>query len=399
MIGRNFLIIIIMQFLTIGILCNAYSEDRINKSLEELAALDGYKVEPHKIISEDGYVLIGQRISSTRNSTLKHKNPIMFLIGMCASSECYVVMGNLSIPYVLVENGYDVWIMNPRGNEYSNRHLKWDSTKDREYWNFTLFEMAYYDVPASIDYILNVTNTKSLSVIGHSQGSTIMFMALAARVEYNDKVNLGVHLAPSLYVNETDTPLLLFLKKHVHTLEHLTIDFFNIHFVPHIKGTLKGINEACNLSPGIKSICELVLKFIDYGVDFKEYYDNEAILTALGHAPSGCSTKVLFHYAQFYASGKLQQYDYQLRGNLREYGTPEPPAYYVSNITSPMALFYHPLDFILPAKGINRLVNELQKPIRFEIQDKNFRHITYLISKLVGIIIPDLLKILEKYNH
>lgn len=104
--------------------------------------------------------------------------------------------------------------------------------------------MAYYDVPASIDYILNVTNTKSLSVIGHSQGSTIMFMTLAARVEYNDKVNLGVHLAPSLYVNETDTPLLLFLKKHVYTLEvppnycvpmifNLSFSAFNDRFFQH----------------------------------------------------------------------------------------------------------------------------------------------------------------------
>ena len=57
--------------------------------------------------------------------------------------------------------------------------------------------MGQYDQPAIIDYILNSTNNSKLAYIGHSQGTTQMFYALA---KYGDsmreKLSLFVALAP-----------------------------------------------------------------------------------------------------------------------------------------------------------------------------------------------------------
>ena len=58
-----------------------------------------------------------------------------------------------------VNQGYDVWLGNSRGNRYSTGHLTLDPIKDaEEYWDFDFVEMGLYDVPANVDYILRETS-------------------------------------------------------------------------------------------------------------------------------------------------------------------------------------------------------------------------------------------------
>ena len=57
-----------------------------------------------------------------------------------------------------LSTGYDVWMPNVRGNKYSKNHVTYDSCPTcKEYWSFGLEEPATIDYPASIDYILNIT--------------------------------------------------------------------------------------------------------------------------------------------------------------------------------------------------------------------------------------------------
>ena len=57
----------------------------------------------------------------------------------------------------LVNNGFDVWLTNTRGNAVSFEHenpKEYDSSKiDSKYWNFSFHEMALYDLPANVNYI------------------------------------------------------------------------------------------------------------------------------------------------------------------------------------------------------------------------------------------------------
>ena len=57
--------------------------------------------------------------------------------------------------------------------------------------------MAHIDLLASIDYILNVTAQEKLTYVGHSLGSTLFFMAMAAQTEYNAKIELMIGMGPS----------------------------------------------------------------------------------------------------------------------------------------------------------------------------------------------------------
>ena len=70
-------------------------------------------------------------------------------------------------PYVLVEQGYDVWLGNNRGNRYARGHTTL-SVDSAEYWDFNQEQYGRYDVPAFIDHILEVTGQEQLTYIGHS---------------------------------------------------------------------------------------------------------------------------------------------------------------------------------------------------------------------------------------
>lgn len=67
-------------------------------------------------------------------------------------------------------------------------------------------EMGYYDLPAAIDYILNVTKNEKLSYIGHSMGTSMFFVLGATRPEYMRKVNAAVMMAPVAYIKDMPSP-------------------------------------------------------------------------------------------------------------------------------------------------------------------------------------------------
>lgn len=48
--------------------------------------------------------------------------------------------------------------------------------------------MAEYDLPATIDYILNFTSKEQLIYIGHSQGTLIAFALFSSNPKYAMKV-------------------------------------------------------------------------------------------------------------------------------------------------------------------------------------------------------------------
>lgn len=56
----------------------------------------------------------------------------------------------------MTKQGYDVWIVNPRGTHHSKEHISL-SNEEEVYWDFTFEESAIYDVPAIFEYILNET--------------------------------------------------------------------------------------------------------------------------------------------------------------------------------------------------------------------------------------------------
>lgn len=113
-----------------------------------------------------------------------------------------------NIGFHLHNLGYDIWMLNARGNAYSTKHQKYDRYADsREYWNFSWHEIGIYDLPATIDYILPLTNFTRFHYIGHSQGVTSFFVMSSEKPEYNDKISLMIALAPTVFMGHNTNGL------------------------------------------------------------------------------------------------------------------------------------------------------------------------------------------------
>lgn len=71
-------------------------------------------------------------------------------------------------------------------NEQSD-FTRLDGIINPKYWNFSLDEQAKYDLPETIDYILNVTKYERVSIVGHSAGAALALMMLSTKTEYASK--------------------------------------------------------------------------------------------------------------------------------------------------------------------------------------------------------------------
>ncbi|KAF9151429.1 cholesterol esterase [Linnemannia schmuckeri] len=101
-----------------------------------------------------------------------------------------------NLAFVLAEAGYDVWLGNARGNKYSLKHM-FLKPHEKKFWEFSMDELALFDVPDTVDYILNRTGAPSLVYIGFSQGTAQAFASLSINPDLNDKISLFIALAPA----------------------------------------------------------------------------------------------------------------------------------------------------------------------------------------------------------
>lgn len=172
-----------------------------------------FKVHEHVVQTKDGYLLSIHRILSSAEGGSSVNKPIVYLHhGLLTNSELFVLGEKTEkcLPFVLVNAGYDVWLGNNRGNKYSRKHLLLSST-DEKFWNYSLDEFSMFDVPNTIDYILDITQQKQLSYIGFSQGAAQGLAALSINHELNSKINAFIGLSPAMIPKGLNNSICSFL--------------------------------------------------------------------------------------------------------------------------------------------------------------------------------------------
>ncbi|KAL5017970.1 hypothetical protein ScPMuIL_003692 [Solemya velum] len=158
-------------------------EIRMNAS--ELITSKGYPCENHDVYTPDGFLLGVQRIP---HGVQRNRPVVLLQHGLLASSTCWLEnLANESLAYILADAGYDVWLGNSRGNTYGRRHIRYQPSQ-REFWAWSWDEMAKYDLPATINYVLQVSRQSQLYYVGHSQGTEIGFAEFSRNPELGRKV-------------------------------------------------------------------------------------------------------------------------------------------------------------------------------------------------------------------
>ncbi|XP_062540114.1 lipase 1-like [Armigeres subalbatus] len=364
--------------------------------IPELISKYGYEVESHTVTTDDGYELTLFRIPQ-QQCTETTKLPVLMTHGLLGSASDFVIIGpNNSLAYLLADNGYDVWLANARGTRYSRKHTT--LAKDSEqYWDFSWHEIGYYDHPAMIDYILNVTDVSKIYYIGYSQGTTSYFVMTSTRPEYNNKIALMVALAPSAFLKRIRSPVLVLLIQFFQLLMKSLPPRIGYAFLLHspfyhvLAWLICSIEKAENICPEFVSLI--------VGPN-PEAYHQKAMTVYLGHTPAGSSLKQIIHYAQISLSGRFQQYDYGRDENLLRYGTEKAPIYDLEQSVAPIALYYGLNDWLVHPRDVQDLAKALPQVITVEqVADEQFNHFDFILGKNVRSVLYDsVIKMIDNFN-
>ncbi|GMT21459.1 hypothetical protein PFISCL1PPCAC_12756, partial [Pristionchus fissidentatus] len=151
----------------------------------------GYPAESLDATTSDGYILSMIRIPHGRaqegTAAPCNRTPILLVHGLFEDAAAFIMNPPISSAgMILADAGFDVFILNSRGTPDSQRHTNMTSD-DPRFWEFTMDNMANYDVPAAIDRALQVNGADSLYYVGHSQGTVVAFLMLAENPAYNAK--------------------------------------------------------------------------------------------------------------------------------------------------------------------------------------------------------------------
>ncbi|XP_067129270.1 uncharacterized protein [Centruroides vittatus] len=366
------------------------------RNVSQLITSKGYPVEEYWVQTEDGYILGVQRIPQGRADPepSSKTRPVVFLQqGLLSSSADWVMnFPNESLGFILADAGYDVWLGNQRGNTYSRKHVKY-SPRDKEFWQFSFDEFAKYDLPAMIDFALNVTNQSQLYYVGHSEGTTVAFALLSERPEY-DKIKVVVALGPVATVGYITSPI-RYLAPFAPILDPLFRLFGFYEFLPNDLIMKLLARFVCG-NRELQFLCENVA-FLISGFDPSEL-NKTRLEVYTAHFPAGTSTQNVIHYAQMVNSRNFQKYDYGKTKNMKKYNRTTPPEYNVENIRTPVALFYALNDCLADPVDVSLLRLKLKNLVEcYRVSLPTWAHIDFVIGVDAPVYVyKEVMRIMQK---
>lgn len=357
---------------------------------DEIVQNNGFELVEHRVAIPGGQTLSLYRISDRR------PGPVIFLMhGLFGSHEDWILAGKNGLAYILADEGFDVWMGNARGNKYFRErdHFEADC---KEFWHFSWDEMARYDLPASIDYVLESTGHKTMIFIGYSQGSTSAIVLLSEFKQYNHKISLFIALAPLAFVSNARSPLLRMFSLREDESYILRKAVGLQEFVPNVilTNSLKTVN--CDNGTLTQYVCKsFMFQICGFNINNLDIRNLPLILKRY---PSRGSSRTLMHYAQILRSGEFRRYDYGQNENLNIYGSLLPPDYIVENITTPVMLFYSNNDWISNNTDVEMLIEKLPNVLSSIIID-GYSHLDYIFASNAKLTVyAKLLALIRKHK-
>jgi len=338
-----------------------------------MITLAGYQAEVHKVITPDGYILTVYRIVG--------EGPVVFMQhGLEDSSAAWVLAGpeHGAPAFRLAEEGYDVWLGNYRGNHDSREHQSLDADRDNEFWQFSWDEMAKYDLPTELNYVLEQTGVSKLYYVGHSMGTTTYMAMNSVDPSWADRVELAVFLAPVAYVDHMKSPIKLLAP--FSDLVQWVADHMGMgEFLP--SNWLMDLiaDFVCGDTP-LELICENVV-FLLTGYD--ESQMNKTMLpTIASHCPAGTSSYTVLQYAQEVKHKRFGGLDWgSEEKNLAHHGAAQPPLYDLTKVNTKVALFWGNNDWLVAEADLFKIMTEVPHVvINYQVPHDGWNHLDFLYA-------------------
>ncbi|XP_070384306.1 gastric triacylglycerol lipase-like isoform X2 [Dermacentor albipictus] len=313
----------------------------------ELMRYFGYNVEVHKVTTADGYILEVDRIlPNSKDNRTEQRTPMLLVHGLLGNAVSWVAnLPSQSPGFLLADDGFDVWLLNERGVPQSNYHVNL-TTNDPKFWKWSFEEVGTFDIPATIDYILNVTGFSKVGLLTTSQGTTSSLVLLSMLPEYNDKgVNDFITRGGFLVTN------------------------------PVQQATL-----ATTCDSVIREICYAPLAIL-FGKNPKQH-NSTRVPVYVANLPVGSSSQNLLHYAQVYRAKNLVRFDYGKEENMAKYGQADPPPYPLEKIRVPFAIYQGLGDIFADPQDVDDLAERLQDVLVLKqvMPDPQFGHLDFIFG-------------------
>uniref|UniRef100_A0A3Q3GX50 Lipase n=1 Tax=Labrus bergylta TaxID=56723 RepID=A0A3Q3GX50_9LABR len=367
-------------------------DPEVHMNISEIIRRWGYPAEEHEVVTEDGYILTVNRIPQGLKPTTGVRPVVYLQHGLLAAGSNWITNPpNSSLGYVLADAGYDVWLGNSRGNTWSRKHKNLRPEQD-EFWRFSHDEMALKDLPASVDYILKVTGQEQIYYIGHSQGTTIAFMAFSSLPDLASKIKLYFGLAPVATVEFTESPM----TKLSVLPEFLIWDLFGKQdFMPQSHMIEWFAEHVCGKTK-LRELCGNIF-FILCGFDEKNLNVTRTPVYTT-HCPAGTSVQNMVHWSQAVHGGRLSAYDFGVAGNMKHYNQSTPPVYRVQDMKVPTALFSGGQDTLADPKDVAILLTQVTNLV-FHKHIDHWDHLDFIWGlDAPEQMFPSILKLLQEHR-
>jgi len=346
----------------------------VGLNMVQLVTTRGYPIETHYVTTEDGYILTCFRIPGKSADA----PPVLLQHGLLDSSYTWISnYSDESLAYILADQGFDVWMGNNRGNHYGRNHttLNPNDKAPNPFWSFSYDEMAKYDAPAMIEYVLQANGAEKMAWVGHSEGTMQFFAGASLRLPAFARISLFVGLAPVSSIANIKSPELVVLA-HTNFAEKLmnkgVQEFLKLHDPDNRMDSLvcQEIPHICVM--GLDTLCGPTLNL-----------NSTRLQVYVSETPAGTSTQNIMHFVQGIVDRKARfmMYDFgSPAANAAKYdGATTPPVYDLSQYNVPTVLFSGKRDWMADPKDVRSLVNAI--PSKYILQhtvEDTFAHLDYV---------------------
>ncbi|PPQ98455.1 hypothetical protein CVT24_004134 [Panaeolus cyanescens] len=342
------------------------------KNMHAFCSAFGYSHEEHKVTTDDGYILTLYRLlprDASDSCTAKGRPVVYFQHGLLTNSELFmsVTAPEKCLPIVLLEDGYDVWLGNNRGNKYSREHTT-KSCDSTDFWDYSIDDFVRYDIPNSISFIIEHTGVSKISYVGFSQGSAQGFGALSVNPILNEQLDILIGLAPIMRPAGYPSPILDSLVKKN---PNIVYNFF-------------GRKAMCSWVAFLQANLplSLVTHIVDIGMKLLLAYNNHNFShlqkrASYSHIYCSCSVKTIVHWGQIMRNTVFSKF--------QDHPSAEVVRYPTENIKVPVVLLHGDQDCLF-VKDV--VLEHLPADVTCHVLE-NYEHLDVLWGEKVHIdVIP-----------